>query len=73
MNGYLSGCHGKARFSTRAIARRTARRIRRNGGPRLLPYECRYCGLHHIGHLPGNATYLRRGRYGPIPVQEYPA
>lgn len=66
-------CHGRARFFNLATARRRARQIRRTGGPRLRPYECRYCGLHHLGHPPGKATYLRRGRYGPIPLQEYPA
>jgi hypothetical protein len=72
VNEYFAGCHGKARFTTRATARRRARQIRRTGGPRLHPYTCEYCGLHHLGHQPGKATYLRRGRYGPIPVQEYP-
>lgn len=73
MNAYLRACHGKARFHTRALARRRARQIRRTGGPRLRPYECSWCHLHHLGHAPGNATHLRRGRYGPIPVTEYPA
>lgn len=73
MTEYEIACLGKARFPTRSLARRRARQIRRAGGPRLRPYECDWCGLHHLGHTPGNATYLRRGRYGPIPVQEYPA
>ena len=73
MNAYLAGCYGKARFTTRSLARRRARQIRRIGGPRLHPYECSFCGLCHLGHAPGNATHLRRGRFGPIPVQEYPA
>jgi hypothetical protein len=59
-------CTGKTRFPTRAEARRRARQIRREGGPRLHPYPCRYCGLHHLGHRPGHATYMRRG----IPIQE---
>lgn len=52
-------CTGKARFHTRALARRRARQIRRQGGPRFRIYECRYCGLHHLGHPPGHATYRR--------------
>lgn len=59
-------CLGKTRFPTRAFARRRARQIRRQGGPRFRPYECRYCGLHHLGHRPGHATYLRKGQ----PLQE---
>lgn len=73
MNAYLAACHGKRRYHSRALARRVARRIRRTGGPRLQPYECTFCGLHHLGNAPGKATHLRRGRYGPIPVTEYPA
>ena len=73
MNAYLRACHGKVRYSSRALARTVARRIRRTGGPRLQPYQCTFCGLHHLGHKTGHATYLRRGRHGPIPVTEYPS
>jgi len=66
-------CHGKARFPTLALARRRARQIRRTGGPRFRHYQCAYCGLWHLGHQPGHATYLRRGRNGPTPIWEYPA
>ena len=59
-------CLGKSRFYTRSIARRRARQIRREGGPRLRPYACDFCGLHHLGHRPGHATYLRQGQ----PLQE---
>lgn len=55
-------CTGKTRFLTRAAARTRSRQIRRIGGPRLRPYECRYCGLIHLGHKPGHATYLRHGQ-----------
>lgn len=65
-------CLGKARFLTRAAARRRARQIRRTGGPHLRPYNCDFCGLAHLGHRPGHATYLRNGHHGPIPAQEYP-
>lgn len=71
MTEHEAMCLAKARFSTRATARRRARQIRRIGGPRLRPYQCDFCGLHHLGHPPGQATHLRRGRYGPIPVQEF--
>ena len=59
-------CLGKSRFYTRSTARRRSREIRREGGPRLRPYECEFCGLHHLGHRPGHATYLRHGQ----PIQE---
>lgn len=59
MTEYEISCLGKARFSTRATARRRARQIRRTGGPKLRPYECRFCGLTHLGHRPGHATYMR--------------
>lgn len=62
MTEYEIACLGKSRFPTRAAARRRARQIRRTGGPRFRIYECRYCGLHHVGHPPGHATYLRKGQ-----------
>lgn len=71
MNGYLAGCHGKARFPSRRQARRRARQIRGNGGPRFTAYRCRYCRTVHLGHPNGQATHLRSGPHGPIPVQEY--
>jgi hypothetical protein len=55
-------CLGKARFYDRPTARRRARQIRREGGPRLRPYACVFCGLHHLGHKPGHATYKRHGQ-----------
>jgi hypothetical protein len=55
-------CTGKTRFYTRAAARTRSRQIRRTGGPRLRPYHCSYCGCHHLGHEPGQATYLRKGQ-----------
>lgn len=55
-------CTGKTRFLTRAEARRRSRQIRREGGPRLRPYTCDFCGLAHLGHRPGQATYLRKGQ-----------
>ncbi|MGW3400757.1 hypothetical protein [Streptomyces zhihengii] len=59
-------CLGKDRYPTRRAAKKDASRIRRTGGPNLRPYPCRYCGRHHIGNRPGNATYTRRG----TPLQE---
>lgn len=73
MNGYLRACHGKHRFPSRRTARRRARQIRGQGGPRFHTYRCKYCRGVHVGHPPGLATYLRTGPYGPIPVQEYTA
>jgi hypothetical protein len=63
---YEVACLGKSRFYDRATARRRARQIRREGGPRLRPYACNFCGLHHLGHKPGHATYMRHGQ----PLQE---
>ena len=59
-------CSGKTRFLTKAAARRRAREIRRTGGPAMRAYDCDFCGLAHVGHRPGHATYLRHGR----PIQE---
>ncbi|WP_045562695.1 hypothetical protein [Streptomyces sp. FxanaA7] len=66
MTEYETSCLGKVRYFSRSLARRRARQIRRTGGDRLRPYECRFCGLHHLGHLPGQATHLRRG----IPLKD---
>lgn len=71
MNGYLAGCHGKTRYPSRRAARRRARQIRGNGGPAFTTYRCRYCHHVHLGHRHGQATHLREGPHGPIPVQEY--
>ena len=73
MNGYLRACHGKSRLPSRRAARRRARQIRGEGGPRLYAYRCSYCGHVHLGHPPGYATHLRAGPYGPIHVQEIAA
>lgn len=73
MNGYLAGCHGKTRFTSRRTARRRARQIRGTGGPAFYTYRCRYCHAVHLGHRYGHATHLRTGPHGPIPVQEYAA
>jgi hypothetical protein len=63
---YEISCLGKTRFPTKADARRRARQIRREGGPHFRPYDCKFCGLHHVGHPPGHATYMRGG----IPLEE---
>lgn len=68
MTEYEVACLGKSRFYNRATARRRARQIRRQGGPRLRPYARPFCGLHHLGHRPGHATYLRHGQ----PIKELP-
>jgi hypothetical protein len=71
VNAYLAACHGKTPFPSRRTARRRARQIRGQGGPRFNTYRCTWCGALHLGHARGLATYLRPGRHGPIPVQEY--
>lgn len=73
MNAYLAGCYLKTRFPSRSCARRRARQIRGQGGPRFYTYRCRYCARIHLGHRPGHGTHLRTGPRGPIPVQEYAA
>jgi hypothetical protein len=72
MNTYLRACHGKTRFPSWRTARRRARQIRGQGGPRFDTYRCTFCGHLHLGNRPGHATYLRTGPYGPTPVQEIP-
>lgn len=72
MNAYLASCHAKTRFPSRRAARRRARQIRGEGGPRFKQYRCRWCGAIHLAHLPGYATHLRPGPHGPTPVQEIP-
>ncbi|GAA3154203.1 hypothetical protein GCM10010449_84420 [Streptomyces rectiviolaceus] len=73
MNSYLIACYGKARFPSRSAARRRARQIRGTGGPAFTNYRCRWCRHVHLAHRPGQATHLRAGPHGPIPVQEYAA
>ncbi|NUS82729.1 MAG: hypothetical protein HOY75_08245 [Streptomyces sp.] len=46
MTEYEVACLGKTRFPTRATARRR-------------PYQCHFCTLHHLGHRPGHAPYMR--------------
>lgn len=71
MTEYEASCLGKTRFPSRRRARRRARQIRGEGGPRFHTYRCRYCLSTHLGHAPGHATYLRTGPYGPTHIQEY--
>ncbi|QBJ94482.1 hypothetical protein D0Z67_29380 (plasmid) [Streptomyces seoulensis] len=59
-------CLGKTRFLTRRAAKRRANQIRREGGPAMRPYDCDFCPHFHVGHRPGQATYMRHG----IPLQE---
>ena len=73
MNEYEASCLGKTRFYTRTDAKKRANEIRIRGynHAKLRPYKCWHCGLHHLGHRPGEATYLRTTPTGVIPVQEY--
>jgi hypothetical protein len=57
-----TACQGKTRFFTRRAAKKRANQIRRNGGPAMRAYPCNFCGLIHLGHRPGHATYLRHGQ-----------
>jgi hypothetical protein len=59
MTEYEIACLGKTRFTTRRFAKAAASRIRRTGGPAFRTYTCDYCGLIHLGHRPGHATYRR--------------
>jgi hypothetical protein len=54
-------CLGKSRFFSRKAAKQRANQIRRHTGNRMRPYTCPFCGLIHLGHRPGHATYLRGG------------
>jgi hypothetical protein len=68
---YEIACLGKTAFPSRRAARRRARRIRGEGGPRFLTYRCRYCFATHLGHAPGSATYLRNTPHGTVHIEEY--
>lgn len=70
MTEYEVSCLGKTRFLTRRAAKKRANAIRGTGGPAFRAYPCDYCGLHHLGHRAGQATYLRTTPHGPIPIQE---
>ncbi|MCW2900735.1 MAG: hypothetical protein JWO67_3000 [Streptosporangiaceae bacterium] len=65
MNEYETACGGKRRYLSRALAKRESSRIRREGGGNLRAYACNFCGQHHLGHRPGEATYLREDRTSP--------
>lgn len=73
MTEYEASCLGKHRFPSRRTARRRARQIRGEGGPRFHTYRCWYCLGVHVGHTAGHATYLRAGPHGPTHIQEYAA
>lgn len=59
MSEYEVACLGKRRFTTRRYAKAAASRIRRTGGPAFRTYGCEFCGLFHVGHRAGHATYRR--------------
>ncbi|MET9436953.1 hypothetical protein [Streptomyces sp. NPDC006551] len=59
MNDYERSCYGKTRFLIRAHAKQRASTIRREGGGHFRTYQCRHCGLWHLGNLPGRASHLR--------------
>lgn len=66
MTEYEVACLGKVRFPNRRTAKHRSSQLRREGKAHMRPYACHFCGQHHLGNLPGHATYLRRG----IPLQE---
>ena len=66
MTEYEISCLGKTRFPTRRTAKKRASQIRREGGPAMRAYKCDFFPHFHLGHPPGQATYLRHGR----PIQE---
>lgn len=73
MSEYEIACHGKLRFRSRADAKHRANEIRTTGGPAFKVYQCPIWASHwHLGHRPGQATYLRRSIHGPITIQELP-
>lgn len=58
-----TACIGKTRFERRKKAKQRANQIRRHTGNRMRPYRCPYCGWIHLGHRPGEATYIHSGGY----------
>jgi hypothetical protein len=61
-------CATKKLHTSRSRAKRSLKEMRRRGNPGLTEYACWYSrsGAHyHLGHAPGEQTYLRSGRvYG---------
>ncbi|MCA1224038.1 hypothetical protein [Streptomyces sp. 8L] len=72
MSEYDVACHLKQRYRDRRSAKHRANQIRTTGGDALKPYQCKFCLQWHLGHRPGEATYLRRSINGPIPIKELP-
>ncbi|MFD7922599.1 hypothetical protein ACFV3R_25645 [Streptomyces sp. NPDC059740] len=64
-------CTGKARYITRAQAKKAATAIRREGGDHLCVYQCRFCSTWHLGGRPGQAKHLRRTHTGMVPLAQY--
>lgn len=55
-----SQCEGKLRYSSKADAKRAAKRQERFGCGRMQPYRCAHCGHFHLGHR------LERGYAWPV-------
>lgn len=49
-------CAGKRAHESQAAALDHLNRLIRAGGVRLNAYRCRFCGHHHVGHLPKPRT-----------------
>lgn len=57
-------CNTKRLYTSRSRAKKSLKELKRQGRLSLVEYECRYSrnGPHyHLGHLPGEQTYLRSG------------
>jgi len=50
----LSGCEGKSRFESSAMARFVAQRSAGRNADKIVSYKCRYCGGWHVGSKLGN-------------------
>lgn len=55
-------CTTKRVYPSKAQAKKHLKQLHRMGRRALVIYECWFCELHHIGHLPGEQTYKRPGR-----------
>lgn len=46
-------CTGKAKIPNEKQARQSARSLALSSGEKIDAYACRWCGLWHVGHVPG--------------------
>lgn len=62
--GELAACAGKVAFESASLAKKVARRRRKQGGLNGEAYKCKFCGDWHIGK-----TYVKRTRIKPYERQ----